>query len=152
MVFRVIESAASHLTQLWGGVSHRQRLPVADNQRVLHVLLRRGLVAKSFHLVLRTLGRTLGGIDMKMRMVTSLHNLHLRVNISSWGLLLVYDVRCHRTVAKSLSNQLLLIEALIEPVLRGSAVVGLGFGRQGTGIKRLVDQVAQYVRLLGHID
>ena len=81
-----------------------------------------------------------------------MHHLHLRVYVSSRSLLLVYDVRGHRTVAKSLGNQLLLIEALIEPVLRGSAVVGLGFGRQGTGIKRLVDQVAQYVRLLGHID
>ena len=143
MVLLVIESAASHLSQLRGDVSHRKRLAVADNQRVLHVLLRRGLIAKSFHLVLRTLGRTLGRI---------VHNLHFRVHISSWGLLLVRDVGGHRTVAKSLSNQLLLIEALIEPVLRGSAVVGLGFGRQGTGIERLVDQIAQYVRLLGHID
>ena len=67
-------------------------------------------------------------------------------------MLLVYDVRCHRAVAKSLSDQLLLIETLIEPVLRGSAVVGLGFGRQGTGIERLVNQIAQDVRLLGHID
>ena len=143
MVLLVIESAASHLSQLRGDVSHRKRLAVADNQRVLHVLLRRGLIAKSFHLVLRTLGRTLGRV---------VHNLHFRVHISSRGLLLVRDVRGHRTVAKSLSNQLLLIEALIEPVLRGSAVVGLGFGRQGTGIERLVDQIAQYVRLLGHID
>ena len=143
MVLLVIESAASHLSQLRGDVGHRKRLAVADDQRVLHVLLRRGLIAKSFHLVLRTLGRTLRRI---------VHNLHFRVHIPSWGLLLVRDVGGHRTVAKSLSNQLLLIEALIEPVLRGSAVVGLGFGRQGTGIERLVDQIAQYVRLLGHID
>ena len=99
MVFLVIESAASHLSQLRSDVSHRQRLAVADNQRVLHVLLRRGLIAKSVHLVLRTLGRTLGRIVMVMRLVTSLHSLHFRVHISSWGLLLVHDVRGHRTVA-----------------------------------------------------
>lgn len=116
---------------------------MTNYQRIFHILLRRCLVTKCVHLVGRTFRRTIDSIR---------YNLNVRTLHSCLGYFVVSDFMSGSTATQSIRCMLLLvIEALIKPILGWSAVISLCFGCHPTCVKWLVDQIAQNIRLLGHI-
>ena len=101
---------AHDLRHLRSCAGEGQSLRVADHhQRILDVLPRRCLVFQGIHLVLGALGRTLDGILM---------NLSLGSGFPRQGLLLMNHKISGCSSTDSLGECPLLIETLVEPVLR----------------------------------